>query len=414
MDQKIALVLGLLWQIVRIVLLKEVNLKAHPQLIRLLKDGEVLSDLLKLSPEDLLLRWFNYHLANAGHDKKITNFSSDVKDSEKYTILLNQLNSTLCDKSPLQDDNIISRAQKVIENAKKIGVESYITNKDIVSGNSKLNTLFTAAIFNHCHGLDPPTEEEYEAAKLLNDDTEGSREERTFRLWINSLGLSDVYINNLYEDVKSGILLLKVIDKVKPGSVDWKKVEFNNPNKFKKVINCNEAVDASKKAGLSIVGIGGSDIHDGNKKLILGIVWQLMRHHTLQVLGGKTEDDLLKWANEMVNKNPKITTFKDKSLSNSLFFIDLMHVMEPRAVDWDIVMKEDTPEAIENNAKYAMSIARKLGACIFIVWEDIKDVKPRMLMTFVAGLYDVYLLESKLKHEKSKFKTGEHNLGFDH
>jgi plastin-1 len=137
-----------------------------------------------------------------------------------------------------------------------------------------------------------------------------------------------------------------------------------------------------------------------------------MKHHTLQVIGGKTEDDLLAWANSLVNKT-KINSFKDKSLSNSLFFIDIMSAMEPRAVDWDLVLKEDTPEAIENNAKYAISIARKLGACIFIVWEDIKDVKPRMLMTFVAGLYDVYLLENKLKTEKSKFKTGEQNLGFD-
>lgn len=305
------------------------------------------------------------------------------------------------------------RAQKVIENSKKLGVESYITNKDITSGNNKLNILFTAAIFNHCHGLNPPTEEEaYEAAKLLDENSEGSREERTFRLWINSLGLDNVYINNLYEDIRSGELLLRVIDKVKPGSVQWNRVKLLNPNKFEKVINCNEAVDACKRAGLSIIGIGGSDIHDANRKLILAIVWQLMKHHTLQVLGGKTEDDLLKWANEIVNKDPKIKTLKDKSLANSLFLIELMSAIEPRAVDWDLIMKDDTPEALENNAKYALSIARKLGACIFIVWEDIKEVKPRMLMTFIAGLYDVYLLESKLKHEKSKFKqANDMNIG---
>jgi plastin-1 len=109
MEQKFALVLGLLWQIVKMVLLKEVNLKAHPQLIRLLKDGEQLSDLLKLSPEDLLLRWFNYHLTNAGYEKKITNFSGDVQDGEKYTILLNQLNSQLCDKSALNDSDLTTR-----------------------------------------------------------------------------------------------------------------------------------------------------------------------------------------------------------------------------------------------------------------------------------------------------------------
>lgn len=47
-------------------------------LIALLRDGESLEDLMKLSPEELLLRWVNYHLEEAGCGK-INNFSSDIK-----------------------------------------------------------------------------------------------------------------------------------------------------------------------------------------------------------------------------------------------------------------------------------------------------------------------------------------------
>ena len=153
--------------------------------------------------EQLLLRWFNFHLNAAGYDKKITYFSGDIKDSEKYIILLNQLNSNLCDKSALSEDDHNKRAQTVINNAKKLGAESYITPNDIVSGNNRLNILFVASIFNAYLGLAPSTEsEKYEAAKLLDDDVEGEREERAFRMWINSLGLIKrngeiVYINNL-------------------------------------------------------------------------------------------------------------------------------------------------------------------------------------------------------------------------
>ena len=75
------MVLGLMWQVVKLVVLHNIQLKHHPELIRLLNPGEQLSDLLKLSPEQLLLRWFNYHLKAANYDKKITNFSGDVKDS---------------------------------------------------------------------------------------------------------------------------------------------------------------------------------------------------------------------------------------------------------------------------------------------------------------------------------------------
>jgi plastin-1 len=98
-EEKHMLVLGLLWQIIKQIVLWDINLNEHPQLIRLPKDGEQLTDLLKLNTEDLLLRWFNYHLTNAGYDKKISNFSGDVKDAEKYSFLLNRLNIQLCDKS---------------------------------------------------------------------------------------------------------------------------------------------------------------------------------------------------------------------------------------------------------------------------------------------------------------------------
>lgn len=52
----------------------------HPPaaLAALLRDGETLEDLMKLSPEELLLRWANFHLENAGW-QKINNFSSDIK-----------------------------------------------------------------------------------------------------------------------------------------------------------------------------------------------------------------------------------------------------------------------------------------------------------------------------------------------
>jgi len=298
------------------------------------------------------------------------------------------------------------RAQKVLDNAKKLGVETYIVPKDICAGHSKLNVLFAAEIFNHCHGLDPLSEEEaYEAAKLLQDDPEGSREERAFRMWINSMNIDGLYCNNLYEDSKSGVMLLKLIDKVKPGNIEWKHVDLTSNNHFKKAANCVEAINASKKAGLNIVSVGGKDINEGNKKLILAVVWQLMREHTLQVIGNKNEKDLLDWANGLVGGDTKITSLQDKSLKTSLFWIKLEAAMEPRAINWDIINQtEDTDEALENNAKYCLSIARKLGATVFIVWEDLKEVKARMLLTFLAGLYDVHLALEVQKKDKSKNK----------
>ena len=85
------LVLGLLWQIIRIGLFNQITLENCPGLATLLQDGERIEDLLKLSPESILLRWVNHHLENAGIARRCNNFQSDITDSEIYTYLIKQI-----------------------------------------------------------------------------------------------------------------------------------------------------------------------------------------------------------------------------------------------------------------------------------------------------------------------------------
>jgi hypothetical protein len=47
---------------------------------RLLGPGEELPDLLKLSSEDVLLRWLNFHVAGRNGIEKVTNFGEALKD----------------------------------------------------------------------------------------------------------------------------------------------------------------------------------------------------------------------------------------------------------------------------------------------------------------------------------------------
>jgi plastin-1 len=58
-------------------------------------------------------------------------------------------------------------------------------------------------------------------------------------------------------------------------------------------------------------------------------------------------------------------------LADGRFLISLCGAIEPRAVDMQYVMAGETEEEKANNAKYVLSLARKLGAVIFCVWEDI-------------------------------------------
>jgi len=396
------LVLGVAWQLVKISLLNSINLKNHPELIRLLESGEELSDLLRLPPDQLLLRWVNYHLKNAGHPKKITNFSGDVKDSVAYTVLLSQIAPGRCDRSALSSDDLTVRANKVLSNAQSLDVKCFIKAGDIVAGNPRLNLAFTAAIFNQCPGLDPLTEEELEKAGIMDDDFGDSREERAFRMWINSLGIDGVYVNNLFEDCKDGLVLLKLMDKIHPGIVSWKQVEKNPSNKFKKVSNCNYVIVLGKQLKFSLVNVGGSDIVDGNRKLLLAFVWQLMRYHTIRFLaevqakkfGGAevTDDMIIAWCNDKVKSAGRTSTmanFKDKTLRSGLFFLDLLAAIEPRIIDAAFVTPGETDEDALNNARYCISVARKLGATIFLLPEDIVEVQPKMIMTLASSIMGI-------------------------
>lgn len=178
MEAREHLILGLIWQIIKRGLLSKIDIKLHPELYRLLDDGETLDEFLRLPPDQILLRWFNYHLKRAnGWERRVSNFSKDVADGENYTVLLNQLKPDQCNLAPLQQHDLMQRAEMVLDNADRIECRKYLTPKALVAGNPKLNLAFVAHLFNTHPGLDPLTEEE--APEIEPFDAEGEREARS-------------------------------------------------------------------------------------------------------------------------------------------------------------------------------------------------------------------------------------------
>lgn len=393
------LVLGLVWQIIKIQLTATINLKNHPELVRLLLDGESLEEFMKLPPDQILLRWVNYHLKAAGHPKQVTNFSSDVQDATAYSVLLHQIAPHTCDLA--RESIPEERAAHVIQNARKLTIETFIKPRDITSGNPKLNMSFVAQLFNTCPALDVVEDDLKLLEDVLYDDSGDTREERVFRMWINSLGIDEVYINHLFSDLRGGINLLKVFEKIEKGIVAWQKVNLIAPNKFKQVENCNYCVVLGKQLKFSLVNIGGADIFEGNKKLILSVIWQSMRYQQLKLLSelaangdGITDADIIRWANAKVAQSGKpgtaqIVAFRDLSLADGTYLLSLIHAVEPRAVNWEMMTPGHSDEDKASNAKYAISCAQKIGATVFLTYEDIVEVKPKMMMTFVASLMSV-------------------------
>eukprot|EP01029_Cantina_marsupialis_P008267 TRINITY_DN19646_c0_g1_i1.p1 TRINITY_DN19646_c0_g1~~TRINITY_DN19646_c0_g1_i1.p1 ORF type:complete len:448 (-),score=146.16 TRINITY_DN19646_c0_g1_i1:195-1538(-) len=213
-DRRPHIILALLWQIIQIQLLSAINLKDCPQIVKLLEDGEELSQLLKLSPEDLLRRWFNYHLRNAGSDRRVSRFGTELKDCVCFAELISQIHPSLDKGYILSVTDKKARADKIIEVAKDcLNVSAMIRSHDILVANKRLLLAFCAQIFNEKHGLDLTTEEleELEKAGITDMEEGDNREELVFRTWINSLGIEGVHVKNLFDEFNTDVsTILKV------------------------------------------------------------------------------------------------------------------------------------------------------------------------------------------------------------
>ena len=293
---------------------------------------------------------------------------------------------------------------QVLQNADRIGCRKFLTPSSLVSGNPRLNLAFVANLFNTHPGLEPLDEQEAKDYGQIEDfDAEGEREARVFTLWLNSLGV-EPGVFNFFENLKDGLIILQAFDKILPGSVVWRRVSKPKegagpasyasggggdegdegadigvtPNqstlsRFKAVENTNYSIDLAKQNGMHMVGIQGADIVDGNKTLVLGLVWQLMRYdpgamphcsliltlsplffpfslnitQTLSALskskGGKMTDmEMLKWANTTAQKGKSgvrpMRSFKDPAITTGLFFLDLLDSIRPGIVDPSLVI----------------------------------------------------------------------------
>uniref|UniRef100_A0A914PMW7 Calponin-homology (CH) domain-containing protein n=1 Tax=Panagrolaimus davidi TaxID=227884 RepID=A0A914PMW7_9BILA len=173
------LILGIIWQIIRVGLFRRINWENMPAMVSLLDDtcistneepqigidevatpsrvsvaslneSKTVDELRKLTPEQILIRWVNYHLANAKIDIQMNNFTSDICDSTIYTHLIHQIAPSDADVTlaPLKEEGNLERASAMLNEAAKIDCRAFVTPQDVAEGNYKLNLAFIANLLN--------------------------------------------------------------------------------------------------------------------------------------------------------------------------------------------------------------------------------------------------------------------------
>uniref|UniRef100_A0AC34FW25 Calponin-homology (CH) domain-containing protein n=1 Tax=Panagrolaimus sp. ES5 TaxID=591445 RepID=A0AC34FW25_9BILA len=165
------LVLGIIWQIIRLGLFRHINNMDETHGISFLKGEEhddeeaaAVDEVRQLSPEQIVVRWVNYHLTNANIDIKMKNFTSDIADSTIYTHLIKQIAPVEAGVTlaPLDEEGNIKRATAMLNEAAKIDCRAFVTPEDVAEGNYKLNLAFIANLFGKYPAL-PETAETSDA-----------------------------------------------------------------------------------------------------------------------------------------------------------------------------------------------------------------------------------------------------------
>ncbi len=279
----------------------------------------------------------------------------------------------------------------------------------------------------------------------IRREWDAEREDRAFCSWINSLGLDGVpQLHSLLGgDLCDGLALLRLLDRARAGCVDWRRAELRGlDNRMRRIANCNLVVETAQGLGMSVVNVGGADIVDGSAKLTIALVWQIMRAFLAgaaaeaataadaataaaaatasqgpappEKQGGPAshsqpghladfEKRLVAWVNAELQRagrsngapapQPRrISGFGDAQLKTGLVLLDLVDALTRRdgragVVDWTVQHCEPATRAQRlQNARYALTAARKLGCAVFLQADDVADGNARMLTTLAAAL----------------------------
>jgi len=121
-------------------------------------------------------------------------------------------------------------------------------------------------------------------------------QKKTFTRWCNTyLVQRRMNIENLSTDLENGVMLLNLLEQISGKTVA---ATYNkNPKmRVQKIENVNFSLNFLTKEGIKLVGIDGSNIVDGNTKLILGLIWIIILRFQIQVNeGNSARQELLDW-----------------------------------------------------------------------------------------------------------------------
>eukprot|EP00026_Physarum_polycephalum_P001999 Phypoly_transcript_02003.p1 GENE.Phypoly_transcript_02003~~Phypoly_transcript_02003.p1 ORF type:complete len:555 (+),score=90.87 Phypoly_transcript_02003:1267-2931(+) len=418
-NKKVRMLHELIWSVVEVCGLKCARPVHNPNLAPLQRRDEDTSSFNSLSPEAILMRWFNHHLRKRSL-RHINNLSDDLEDGENYVLLLESIApGHISRKQALAEQDWEKRATAILRTAKLIGCRMLITPRDISEAeNGRLGPLFVAELLRIRPGFSKQDLDE--AANVQASQSKEIRAEVAFAdiiPWIDSLDLGiEIQDASAFKD---GTVLLKILDAIAPGAVDpkWLKVEPKG-SRFKMVELANKTLEIASAMKINTTNIGGVDLVNGDVRPTVALLNQFSRYRKADTKSTTTTTTAtgprkgsttttpqamaLAWANAQVaahGKTTKLMSFKDHALRDGRFLLDLVSSLYPKVVNQAAVTPGQTDAEQEQNARYLLSLVWSLGIPVAILWSDIVSVRSSAIKELLETLHNHY--DEKMKTTRS-------------
>ncbi|KAL8932680.1 MAG: hypothetical protein Q9216_006730 [Gyalolechia sp. 2 TL-2023] len=218
-------------------------------------------------------------------------------------------------------------------------------------------------------------------------------QEKTFTKWLNSkINVRQVSITNLVTDLSDGVILIHLLEIL--GNESLGRYASKPKLRVQRFENVNKALDFIKSRGIQMTNIGAEDVVDGNKKIILGLIWTLILRFTISDIneeGMTAKEGLLLWCQRKTACYDEVDV-RDFSASwnDGLAFCALLDIHRPDLIDFEKLDKSDH----RGNMQLAFNIASKaIGIPDLLDVDDVCDVlKPdeRSLMTYIAYWFHAF------------------------
>ncbi|CAF0734079.1 unnamed protein product [Brachionus calyciflorus] len=246
-------------------------------------------------------------------------------------------------------------------------------------------------------------------------------QKKTFTKWINSQ-LSKINhppINDLFNDLKDGSVLLKLLELLTGKEL---KKEIGNM-KMHHLLNLNLVLSTLKDHQIRLINISSNDINDGNPKLTLGLVWNIIQHWQVRdvlrsvvydIHATNLEKALLKWCQESTKNYPGVC-IKDftNSWKDGLAFNAIIHKYRPDLFSYEDLYNKKSTHNPEFFLRHAFDNAsRHLSIENLLDIEDVltDTIDKKSIMMYVMCYFQVLSKSKAFKNIENIQQTDKLNI----